>query len=283
MVSPTGCGIERIQHPAGAVPVVRSRVFGAIDRRQSFGCATTFEIRYAPRAVLPMHAHASPLFLLTLEGSFDETVGRNERTCVARRLLYRPSGQRHAQRFHDRGARCLAIELAADQASALQYAERDREFRGEPALLAMRLYDEVSHPTIDTELVVEETVARLAAITAGVDDRKHERCPTWLDRIIDLIDARLATSVRLKDLAAEVNRHPVHVSRAFRRQFGCDVADFLRRRRLHEACRLIREGKEPLSAIATSTGFSDQSHMGRAFRDILGRSPGACRRSYRAS
>src|SRR5262245_65500577 len=113
----------------------------------------------------------------------------------------------------------------------------------------MRLHDEVSNPTIDTELVVEETVFRLAAVAAGIDDREDERCPAWLDRIIELIDARLETSLRLKDLAAEVSRHPVHVSRCFRRQFGCDIADFVRRRRVHEACRRIREPSEPLSLI----------------------------------
>ncbi|HMF29329.1 MAG TPA: hypothetical protein VKE42_11190, partial [Candidatus Cybelea sp.] len=168
--------------------MIRTRVFGSVTQRRAFASATTFEIHYAPRTVLPMHAHEAPLFLLTLEGSFHETAGTCERTCVPGRMLYRPAGQRHAQRFHDAGARCLAIEFYSDLAVTLKCADRDCEFRGQAALLAMRLYDELSTPTIDTELVVEETLVRLASVAAGPESREHEASPAWLGRVIDLID-----------------------------------------------------------------------------------------------
>jgi AraC family transcriptional regulator len=252
------------------VPRVRKRVFGTTTRLQSFPDATLVEIQYKPRAFLPMHEHASPLFLLTVAGRFQETVAHSSRLCGPKRLIYRPAGERHSQQFLEGGATCFAIELA----DGFKYYDDGGELGGFPTLLAMRLYDEFLRPSNDTPLVVEEMVTVMSA--AGAEScGARERAPQWLRRAVEMIEARLLTTIRLRDLAAEVDRHPVHVSRCFRRQFGCDVAEFVRRRRVHEACRRIRENSASLSAIAVAAGFSDQSHMGRAFIDIMGRSPGA--------
>jgi AraC-like DNA-binding protein len=256
---------------AADVPIVRTRTFGTIARRQEFQDATLIDLRYQPDSALPLHAHAIPLFLLTLAGTFEETVTRRVRTCRAPQLIYRPAGEPHSQRFGRIGATCLAIELPGDRLSEIECA-----FDGLPTLAAMRMYDEFQCPTAETPLIVEETVATL---TAGSHRRvvREEHSPRWLQRVVDMIESRLSTDVRLRDLAVEANRHPVHVSRCFRRRYGCDVGEFVRRRRVHEACRRIRDTRDSLSAIAVSTGFSDQSHMGRAFRDVMGRSPGAYR------
>ncbi len=43
----------------------------------------------------------------------------------------------------------------------------------------------------------------------------------------------------------------------------------------HTICILLREGKLPLSAIASKVGFFDQSHFTRAFKRIVGLTPQA--------
>jgi AraC-like DNA-binding protein/quercetin dioxygenase-like cupin family protein len=256
------------------VPIIRSRVFGTTSRPRVFPEATLVEIQYEPAAFLPMHAHESRIFLLTVAGSFEETFARRARICHSPQLIYRPAGERHSQRFLQAGATCFAIELSLEPAESLEGADGRLELAGRPTLFAMRLYDEFVRPSSEAALVVEETVAMLT--TAGAIVTRHpERAPRWLGRAVDMIEARLTRTIRLRDLATEVDRHPVHVSRCFRSQFGCDVAEFVRRRRVHEACWRIRQRRDSLSAIAVATGFSDQSHMGRAFNDVMGCSPGA--------
>jgi AraC family transcriptional regulator len=262
------------------VAIVGTRVFGTVVRRQIYPDAALIEVRYAPHSSLPVHAHESSLFLLTLEGRFEETVARRSRICHPGRLFYRPAGEEHAQRFHDGGSACLAIDLPPVPSADVRETD-GLELAGAPALLAMRLYDEFRRPTGDTPLVVEETVARLTGARVAMSHGAPDAQPDWLERLVELIESRLAAAIRLRDLAVEADRHPVHVSRCFRHRFGCDIAEFVRRRRVHEACRRIRATDEPLSAIAATTGFSDQSHMGRAFRQVMGRSPGAYRRRSR--
>lgn len=252
--------------------LIRDRVFGTVVAQRRFAAGTLVEIRYPPDCRLPLHAHEAPLFLLVLRGGFEETCAGRRRTCLPRQLLYRPPAEPHAQHFPG-DATCLAIELPEWQDDAAIGGRKD--LSGMAALLALRLYDEFARPTAELSLIVEETVAIL---TAPGQEPADARRPGWLDRAIELIESRLTGSIRLGDIAEEVGRHRVHVSRTLRRFFGCDVAEYVRRRRVHEACARIRSGGQSLSGIAASLGFSDESHMGRAFQQILGRSPGDYRR-----
>ena len=66
---------------------------------------------------------------------------------------------------------------------------------------------------------------------------------------------------------------PTHLARAFRRHFGDTPGTYLRRLRVERAARAIEDGDASLAEIAADAGFTDQSHMGRAFRSVKGTSP----------
>lgn len=258
----------------------RGQLFGAATGVLRLDDVVLTETRYAINARLPAHAHELPMFVFVAAGSFDERFDRHQRTCGPGRLIFRPAGERHENRFLNRGGACLTIELTAlDGGTGLARVDGRLRLDGSTALLAMRIYDEFRRPTAETALVVEECVAYLA----GVADRRAvtaERTrPKWLEAACESIDAGLPRPVRLGELADEVQVHRVHLSRTFRRFFGCGVSDYVRRLRVHHACARIRSGGEPLSAIAGAVGFSDESHMGRAFREVMGRSPGGYRRA----
>lgn len=67
-------------------------------------------------------------------------------------------------------------------------------------------------------------------------------------------------------------------SRQFSREVGMAPQAFRIVERLNEARHLLRAGK-PIAAVAAQTGFADQSHFGRLFRQIFGTTPAAFCRS----
>jgi AraC family transcriptional regulator len=254
------------------------QLFGAAAGTLRVADATLMETRYAPGSTLPAHAHELPMFVFVAAGSFDESFETRQRTCGAGQLLYRPPGERHAQRFLGQGSACLTIEIPELDARALHDADGRLQLAGIPSLLAMRVYDEFRRSTTDA-LEVEELLANLSA-TAAHRRPVTERCaPAWLRSTQDAIEARFRHPLRLSDLARDAGVHRVHLSRTFRRFLGCGVAEFVRRRRVHAACASIRLGARRLSSIAAETGFADESHMGRAFREVMHCSP----REYAAS
>jgi AraC family transcriptional regulator len=52
--------------------------------------------------------------------------------------------------------------------------------------------------------------------------------------------------------------------------------------RIQEARELLREGKSSLAEISLATGFAEQSHFSRVFKEVVGVSPGAWQREHRA-
>lgn len=98
--------------------------------------------------------------------------------------------------------------------------------------------------------------------------------PRQLARVLELIDARLATRVSVDELAAEV---PLSVSRfthAFRAALGVPPHQYVIGRRLERAREDLQRGGTSIAATARRWGFTDQSHFTRLFRKRFGVTPG---------
>jgi AraC family transcriptional regulator, arabinose operon regulatory protein len=82
---------------------------------------------------------------------------------------------------------------------------------------------------------------------------------------------------RLSELATAAGVSVPHFCQLFRKQTGYPPIDFLIRRRIQRACRLLDGTHESVARIAAEVGFDDPYYFSRCFRRIMGRSP----RSYR--
>jgi AraC-like DNA-binding protein len=101
--------------------------------------------------------------------------------------------------------------------------------------------------------------------------------PVLTQRICEYIESHLDQKIGLELLAAMAGHSIHHFVRAFHQSVGMPPHSYLLSRRLERAERMLRETQLPLSEIATTTGFSDQSHLARHFRRRTGMSPGLAR------
>jgi AraC family transcriptional regulator len=92
------------------------------------------------------------------------------------------------------------------------------------------------------------------------------------------MDMAADTHLRIADLAATLDVHPVHLARVFRQAWGCSPGDLLRWRRVEQASGLLRRQELAMADVAIAVGFADQSHMSRAFQARYGMTPGSYRR-----
>ncbi len=95
-------------------------------------------------------------------------------------------------------------------------------------------------------------------------------------RVRALIDAEYMQDLTLSKLANEAGFSRFHLLRAFRREVGVTPHAYMTGRRIAAAKGLLA-GPEPLSAIAVTCGFYDQSHFNRAFKSWIGLTPGQYR------
>jgi AraC-like DNA-binding protein len=105
--------------------------------------------------------------------------------------------------------------------------------------------------------------------------------PGTLRRVREHIEANLEADIDLEVLADIAGLSRCHFARAFKQSAGTTPHTYLMYRRLGKAQRLLADTDLPLAEIALETGFSDQSHFSRRFRELLDVSPSAFRRSRR--
>jgi AraC-like DNA-binding protein len=82
----------------------------------------------------------------------------------------------------------------------------------------------------------------------------------------------VADPVRLDDLARLAGRSRCHLLRMFQQATGLPPHAYQTQLRVDAARRLLAAGHS-ISHVAAETGFSDQSHFSRVFRDLTGATP----------
>ena len=97
--------------------------------------------------------------------------------------------------------------------------------------------------------------------------------PGPLSRAIDYIFENLATGVRLHDAARIATMSDSAFSRYFKARSGQKFTDMVRQLRLTQACRLLESTDEPITAIATTVGYSNLSNFNRQFLQTYGKTP----------
>jgi AraC family transcriptional regulator len=96
---------------------------------------------------------------------------------------------------------------------------------------------------------------------------------------MEYIHTNLAENVRLESIASELNLSASHFAHEFRNSTGQTPYQYLLDQRITKAKDLLRTTKFPVQFISASTGFSSPANFVRAFRQRVGVTPEAWRRS----
>jgi AraC family transcriptional regulator len=127
-------------------------------------------------------------------------------------------------------------------------------------------------------------VLRLSQTHAAQPKTRRERgrlSPSQMSRIDELLEMELANDVSLADLAAAAGFSKPHFTRLFKNTVGLSPHQYIMRKRIELARRLLTASNQPLADIAVQSGFASQSHMTVAFTRDQGATPGEVRRAAR--
>ena len=106
---------------------------------------------------------------------------------------------------------------------------------------------------------------------ATFDDASTE--PSAIKRAREYIDEHFADSISLAYLGQLANLSPFHFHRVFCQMVGMPPHAYQTQVRINRAKQLLRKS-HPLSSVALTTGFADQSHLTRHFHRLVGVTPG---------
>ncbi|TFW01150.1 AraC family transcriptional regulator [Oxalobacteraceae bacterium OM1] len=105
--------------------------------------------------------------------------------------------------------------------------------------------------------------------------------PALRRRIAEYVDAHLATSLTLSELAGIAAMSEYHFARMFRISFGVPPYAWIAGRRIDRARALLAGGSLPLQQVADACGYADLSHFSHRFRAATGVAPSQYRTALR--
>lgn len=103
-----------------------------------------------------------------------------------------------------------------------------------------------------------------------------------LKRVLDYIENHLSQPIGLMDCAAVCGLTVFQFGRAFKASLGLIPHQYVVERRIVRACEQLELTSLSIAEIASSWGFSSQSHMTDTFRRLLNTTPARYREQVRS-
>jgi AraC family transcriptional regulator len=265
---------------------VKDNTLGRQIRGADFQEFSIAETSYAPGARLAPHDHDFTYLSLVLRGGFEESVGRYTELARSASVVVMPRGVTHSECIGPNGARSVTIALKGrflDNESHVRQFERWRWFHcGVVSRTMIRAYREYLLADVGSDCEASDFLLELLGAIGGERDLKLGSSRKCVSDTLAVLHARGNRGVRLAELATELGKDPAYLARAFRRQMGCTMSEYRRRVWVREAAHLLASTNAPLTNIAQTAGFADQSHLCRVFKAQLGLTPQTYRRLARA-
>ncbi|WP_210488178.1 chromate resistance protein ChrB domain-containing protein [Rufibacter aurantiacus] len=110
----------------------------------------------------------------------------------------------------------------------------------------------------------------------------QQKVPAWALHLKEIIQDQIDTNLalNLKEISEALDVHPAYVSRVFSKYFdNLSFGEYIRKLRIEKALSLLHTSGYSLAEVAYLTGFSDQSHFTRIFRQHMGQSPSEYRKN----
>lgn len=234
----------------------------------AFSGATVTTVIDRSSTVVPEHSHDWPVLSLFVMGNYqNETDGGTATFSGPSAVLYR-AGQAHKNLIGGRGFEQIEIEFDPDwlgpdfmpDAPVVHWAN-GRAASSIRGLLALAR----SNPD-------EKTLRdRLRGFCLDGASSAQPKRPAWIGQVTARLEAD--PTLRIKDLAADISRHPAWVGAAYARAVGESLPRMAARLKMEHAAYLLRESEQTSASIAAEAGFADQSHMIRTFHALLSRGP----------
>lgn len=234
-------------------------------------------VYYPPFTRLDFHDHDVAHFSALLCGEAREATGKEEIALRPMLMEFKPAGFRHANAFGPDGALMLSINVSQNNPQFTEmFSIQDWMFGDGLGAHAKwsRLARHVLSGGTDADEMETITFDLLSMMQGRDAAYTPAPAPAWLRRAHE---ALIETDLSVAEIAADAGVHRAHLSRAFRRHFGCTISDRRHQMRLARAVRYMTCAGASAVDASYAAGFSDQSHLTRIMRRNVGVTPGALR------
>ena len=243
-------------------------------RRTADAGSFVVEVFYtAPNTQAPFHVHDQVTVVVPLSGYFVENTFRESLEGKPGAVIVETPESPHENVYGPCGGTNLRLRMNPELQSFVECEVHGRSGHVRAYAIACSMAE-----NMDDALLLECAALEVLGIVNNGPEWTPRSRPAFLRDIIAHLRANVDLRRDIATIARGAHVSPVRLVRSFRRTYGISLARFMRVLQLQRALSLLSDPAISLSAVAAETGFSDQSHMTRAFAGTYGVTPASMRR-----
>ncbi len=227
----------------------------------------------------PWHYHQNAHFAFTTNGHLVEAHKKKQLQLSAGSLMYNHSQEPHCNSNYSEKVSALHVDI--DNEWFTQYNIHFRHIEGvrklkDPCIknIFHKLFKEVKYFDSALPLAIEGLILQAVSEIIQMDSLKSISTPSWVLKTKDLLYSRYSEHLSLREIALEMNIHPVYLCQKFPVYFKSGFGDYIRKIRIEKAVEFIFNNPHlSLTEISYACGFADQSHFIRLFKKHIGITP----------
>ncbi len=228
------------------------------------------------------HYHENTYFAIIQKGGSVERRKTESIECKPGMLLFYNFEEAHCNENYQPHSRNFSVEL-----EDRWYKKFDIDKRQLPGCFVV---DDVIVKTlfanIFKETIINDHYSKLGieglllqVFTQVLRDGPSKQTPSWIQKVRELISYESPANMNLDYISAQVQIHPVTLSKEFGKYFHCSFSCYIRRVKCQKALQLLNKKHLSVDEIAWESGFTDGSHLAKAFKSVYQITPSAYRKA----
>ncbi len=118
-----------------------------------------------------------------------------------------------------------------------------------------------------------------AHIQALLEGSPQQDGAPLITNVCNYIEEGLCGDISVRHIASAFSYNESYIGRLFKQNTGVTIREYVNRRRLERAREQLRNGWEPVTAIAAGCGFNNVTYFNRLFKSKYGVTPTAYRKN----
>ena len=232
----------------------------------------------APNTRAPFHVHEEVTLVVPLSGLFVEnTLKTSIRGEPGVAIVETPESP-HENIYSPLGGTNLRLRISTELERLVSFEPRAQASHVPTYEIAREMAEHMGDP--DPLRLECAGLEILGFVNNGPEWIPRGRS-AYLREVVADLRANFCPERGIATIARNASVSPVRLVRSFRKTYGISLARFMRVLQMQRALSLLSDPVLSISAVAAEAGFSDQSHMTRAFAHTYGLTPAVLRRLSR--
>jgi two-component system response regulator YesN len=103
-----------------------------------------------------------------------------------------------------------------------------------------------------------------------------------LFHVVQYVNQQFREKIQLQELAQKFHMNPNYLGQVFKQETGKSFREYLNDKRIEEAKRLLRQGRQSISEVAANSGYPNTDYFVSQFKRMTGIAPSAYRKQEKS-